>query len=516
MPSRASVPSALVALVLLLGVLFRVTGLESKIVWHDEVYTRIFTSGYESQDWQDELFTAEVLPVEQVLHFQRFDDSKTVVDTVRGLAENEPQHPPVFYVLARVWMSVFGDRIGVLRALPAVASLAAMPGMFWLCWGFFRDHRKAWMGAMLASSSPFFVLYAQEAREYAMWGVLVILATAALLHAIYESEHRAKNPLGAWAIYALLVALALYTSFSSAAVAIAHVLYIIIRERGRFTRVSLTSAASLTVSALLFLPWALTLWAHFEAFQASMAWSKIIVIPRNELLSTFALNASRVLIDGWHEYDHAGVYVAVALTSALFVAALVAVVRETEAKVWVLVCLLVGVSISLLLGPDLLWGGIRSVSARYLIPSWIGLQVALAHLLGRKERTGLAAVVLSVGLLSCLSNARQEAVWTKGVSVALPEIAAVINAADRPLVIGNRERHHPGNLHALANLLEDDTSMQLLWSGDEVGYALPEGFGAVFLYSPLPQFVTQLEAEGRSAELKVHHLHAELYELSSP
>lgn len=510
MPVQRRIAHILIALVLAFGVLLRAGGLETKVLWHDEVYTRIFASGYQSHDWREGLYTAEVLPVQAVRRYQHFDERKSVLDTVRGLAEDEPQHPPVYYVLARVWLSVFGDGIGALRSLSAVAGLAGIPAMFWLCLELF-DRRRAWLGAALMASSPFFVLYAQEAREYALWATLLVLATAALLRAIRTTEFK-ERPSG-WALYALLVALALYTSFSTAAVAISHVLYIVVRERGRFTRVGRLAAAWLSVSALAFLPWAWMLWTHFEAFQASMAWSKIIVIPRSELLLTLALNASRMVVDLWHGYDHPMAYVSVGVCALLFLVACVSLVRGTEPRVWMLVVLLIVVPIGMLLGPDLVFGGIRSVSARYLIPAWIGLQLSLVHFLGRRNGGLLVAAVVGLGLLSGVHNARQQVVWTKGVSVDLPEVAARVNARERALIIGNRERHHPGNLHALANLLDDDVHVQLLWTGDEVGYRVPEGYAAVFLYSPTPPFVAQLEAEGFKVEPRLRALHLELYEV---
>ncbi|MCO4744303.1 MAG: glycosyltransferase family 39 protein [Proteobacteria bacterium] len=511
--SRAG--SIFVLLVLALGVWFRVVGLEDKVLWHDEVYTRVFASGFQSEDWQQALFTAEVLPVDEVRRFQRYDPSKGVIDTVRGLAQDEPQHPPIYYVAMRLWMGVFGDSIGTLRGLSALAGIAMVPAMFWFCWELFRNRRSAWMGAVVASSSPFFVLYAQEAREYALWGTLIVLASAGLLRAIRLTEQSASSS-WAWGLYAGLVAAALYTSFSTAAVAIAHVAYIVLRERGTFTPAGVRAAGALSLSALLFSPWAWMLWTHFEAFQASMAWSKIIIIPRSELLWTLGLNASRIVVDLWDGFDHVGVSVAVLLCAVLLTWVVGVLIRECEREVWLLVVLLIGVPIGLLLGPDLLWGGIRSVSARYLIPSWIGLQVALTYVVAQEKTYArvLAGLVVGAGLISCVSNGSKTAVWTKGVSVALPEVGELISGADRPLVIGNRERHHPGNLHALANRVDDDTHMQLLWTGHEVDYALPQGFETVFLFSPIPPFVDQLTAGGElEAVLLVDDLHLQLYEL---
>ena len=99
--------------------------------------------------------------------------------------------------------------------------------------------------------------------------------------------------------------------------------------------------------------------------------------------------------------------------------------------------------------------------------------------------------------------------WTKGISVGLPAIAAQINTTDHALVIGNMELHHPGNVLALCRLLEPGTQVQFLGPGVE--YALPEG-REVFLYAPIVEPRQQLEArEHVRTELVYEDAHATLW-----
>ncbi len=496
---RGRVPITLaLALVILLGVFFRVGAVEEKLIWHDEVYTRIFAAGYSSSDWGEEIYSGQPLPVGKVQVLQRHNPDRGVMDTVRGLAHDEPQHPPLYYVLARSWVNLFGDAIGSIRLLSGVLSLLGLPAIFWLCRELFDSRRVAWTSVALYSASPFFVLYAQEAREYALWGTLLLLSTAALLWAtrLTETPEATGREKGrAWLLYALLVAGGLYTSFSTASVILVHILWICLRERLRFTPVSLRAAGALAISALLFLPWARMLWTHFESFQASMAWASEIVIPTSELLRTLALNMSRPLLDLWPDLLDWPAALGVALTLLVVFAALLGLRRATgDARL--LVVLLVVLPIALLLGPDLVFGGIRSISSRYLTPSLLGILVATAFLLGRgdslrhKVGTGL---VLGASLLSCGLNHGQVAPWTKGVSCRLPEVAEVVNREEAPVVVGNREQHHPGNLLALSNLLRPESQMVFLAIGEEDRYELPEGESAVFLYSPTPPFREKLQ-----------------------
>ncbi len=505
-----------VALALLLGLGLRFQGLDTKLFWHDEVYTRLFAAGVPAQEWKQILFSGQVLPLARVHALQQHRPDRSVVDTVRGLARDEPQHPPVYYVLARAWVSLLGGGVATLRALSALASLLSLPASFWLCLELFRSRRIAWIGAALVALSPFLLLYAQEAREYALWTAFVAASCAALLRALRRSAQPgtpARQLAWAWATFSLLTTLGLYTSFSMAAVVLAQVIFVLLRFRLRPGRPALLCAASMAASALLFLPWALTLLRHYEAFQASMAWSRTISVPRLQLLGILAQNLGRPVVDLWPDYGSLGCALSTGVALLLLLAALAALLRWAPRPALLLLLLLLLLPVALLLVPDLLLGGIRSLSARYLSPSLLAVLLALAFLLGterldRRLRAGLGALVFGLCVASSLNNAGKQVVWTKGISVSLPQAAAAVNSSHNPLVVGHWEHHHPGNLLALCGLLQPGASVQLLPSEGE--YRLPDHDGDIFLFSP-PGW--RREALGLPATLLVEDLHLQLWRL---
>ncbi|NER30255.1 MAG: hypothetical protein F6J89_22180 [Symploca sp. SIO1C4] len=61
--------------------------------------------------------------------------------------------------------------------------------------------------------SPFQVLYAQEAREYSLWTVTILLSTAALLKAMRSPSH------SSWGIYTVSLTLGFYKTILSTLVA---------------------------------------------------------------------------------------------------------------------------------------------------------------------------------------------------------------------------------------------------------------------------------------------------------
>ena len=61
----------LIAALMLLGVALRLYGLEQKIVWHDEVATRVLAAGATMAAQMQGLYHAQVLTAGQVLQYQQ-------------------------------------------------------------------------------------------------------------------------------------------------------------------------------------------------------------------------------------------------------------------------------------------------------------------------------------------------------------------------------------------------------------------------------------------------------------
>ncbi len=522
-------------LVLVLGGVARFVGLGDKPIWHDEVYTRIFAAGHHSEEWIQALYVGRPLARDEVLRFQRLGPDRTALDTVRGLARDEPQHPPAYYLLARLWMEVFGDALGTLRALSAIVSLASVLLAWWLARECMRWARAApptapetapatTVGATfvaLVAASPFLVTYAQEAREYALWGASVLASTALLLRAERTGRW------GAWLGFALVTALGLYTAFAHASVAACQGAWLAgrrIRSRAGW-RDWVRAGAALGLAGALFLPWALLLLDHMDAFRASMDWSRAIVVPTGETLATLATNVSRPFVElGAAEDPSPFAAAMIALAVALVLWSLVRWIRRGTHGLRALFVLLLVVPVGLLVVPDLLVGGIRSASARYMFPAWLAalwlVAWSLASLGGRRG-LALRVAVVAVAAASTLGVVSAAVPWSRELSIGLGAVANAINQTERPLVLGDRERHHPGNLLALATLVKPETEFVFLdhpardaWiarletEGTQGATPWPPGGLAgglaggrtLFVYAPVPQLLRALErAFDRSA-----------------
>ena len=539
---------------MLLGVALRLYGLEQKIVWHDEVATRVLAAGATMAAQMQGLYHAQVLTVGQVLQYQQVQQATSVLALIADLAQHDPQHPPLYYVLANVWVAYWGDSVYGLRALSVLFSGLGLLAMYWFVRELAASRRGALIAMLLMGVSPLFILYGQEAREYALWTLTLLLSSAALLRALRVSRmvptFLDQNKLGlaaslkdqigesirsvrvralsdvqwAWLLYGCSLLLAVYTSLSTLSLILVQVLYVAIVTRLQWSRALYGFIVSLGAVGLLFLPWAVNLLRNFEAFSASMAWSSVIVIPRTAVFRILSLNVTRNVFDFWPDVvqDQWLPIVASVACVTVIVAAYVWVFRHTRRETRLYLLLLLVLPTSMLLLPDLLFGGIRSSNARYLMPVWLAvvavLAIALDQALARISQTmaedrasdsplviwsrqgGVrlllwSAVVCLVALpmTTNILHAQQQAPWTKSLSISLPEVAKIINQSASPLIVGNQERHHPGNLFALANLLKPETKMQLVPIALESSWTLPTHRGDVYLYSPTDQFRKALE-----------------------
>src|SRR5688572_25736602 len=200
---RKWVRSALMVLIAA-GAVMRFADLGSKPYWLDETFTSYRVSGYQQDEVRAAVVDGEVRPREALDRFQRPSDDRSVLGTVEGLAADEPQLPPLYFVLARFWTGVFGSSSAATRALSALVGVLALPAMFWLCRELFARRQVAWVATALLAVAPFQIVYAQEARPIILWQLTILASSAGLLRAIRT------NTGPAWALYGLLMAAALY------------------------------------------------------------------------------------------------------------------------------------------------------------------------------------------------------------------------------------------------------------------------------------------------------------------
>jgi len=507
---------------LVLGVVFRFVNLNHKVYWHDEVYTTLRAAGYTRQEIDRDLFQNQVIPAGELQRYQQLKPGSTVQDTVRSLAVEDPQHPPLYFLLTRVWMqvldqplkSLFHSSLTTQRSLPALISLLALPAMYALAWKLFASPAVALLATTLLALSPFDLLFAQTARQYSLLTVMVILSHVLLLRALQPSKQRSANRAGKrnrlqsvsdWGLYALAVCLGLYTQPLFALTIAGHAVYVgLVTHPNRspqwFRSLWRWSLAVLT-AVLLYSPWLVVMLGHRERVAATTDWTRVSP-GLLYLLKLWLLSFTSLFFDLDFGFENPVTFLLRLPILVLIGLSLYSLWRQTDRKTWLFILTSIAVPFVLLALPDLVLGGKRSAISRYLIPCYPSIQLAVAYFLStqlaiqtqylsrrdtyiealrrsqtphwlrfpdraRLKRWCWRLVLASVAIASLLSltvSALSFSWWNKDLSYFNDRVAHQINMVSAPLVISDRgdDYTNTGDLISLSYQIRPDVPLLLV------------------------------------------------------
>ncbi len=447
----------LIIALLVLGVFFRFVNLESKIYGLDETYTSLRISGYTEAEQVQDFSNRPKITIKDIQKYQGTNSERNVIGTVKGLAVEEPQHPPLYYVMARFWAQWLGNSVAVTRSLPALISLLAFPCLYWLCLELFESPLTGWVAVALLAVSPFHVVYAQEARQYSLWTVTILLSSAALLRAM-----RLKTKIS-WSIYAVSLATGFYTFLLSGLVAAGHGIYVAVIEKFRFSHNFISYLVASGLGTLAFSPWGWAVINNWERVKHTTNWDANKQFSKQylgDLLRGWIRQPGRVFFDlNLSPHDpftyRIPQFLFTGVCLVLVAASLSCLYRTTQKRNWLFVFTLIGgTGLGLILQDLILKGqeGQASAIPRYVIPCYLGFQIAVAHLFVYKLTCGslnlrqqklwksALAVIVSGGVISCTLSSQAEVWWNKGGPDYLRDnlsAARLINQSNHPLLISD-------------------------------------------------------------------------------
>lgn len=461
-----------IVLVLVLGLILRLTNVAHKVYGHNEVLTSMRVVGYTIPEIESTVLAGPVVTAAQLQQFQQLSPARSWGDALTALS-TQPEYPPLFYFLERAWVSVVGASPVALRLLSVLLSVAALPLMYWLGRVLLRDDWAAGLAMALLAVSPVQMLYAQEAREYSLWGCTILLSSGLLLRALQRTGDSAirrqytqagwQRSGEAWALYGLSVVLGLYTTLLTVWVVVAQGLYVLLvgsrRHWARF-------GVSLMGAIALFSPWLWVMVQHRETGLSVTVWTQLTQ-PLGALMRHWGLHLSSTVVDFDLPATH-GFALGVPLLVLLGVAiALLTMPVQVGLPATLFCGVLLLIPALGLIGAELLLGGERSMVTGSFMPSLLMVLPILAvglrgWLLSRRARLrlwgqGLLALLLVASLSSGLLSASRFTWWNKGVSYHVPVIAEVIRTAEQPLVLSALTDTGLGNAISLSYQVPDET-----------------------------------------------------------
>ena len=426
--SRALVWVTIVAVVI--GVFFRCYAIDRKIYGADETVSLLRVAGTTIPLAKNAVASGSLHSTDDVRdRLEQIGPGSSPIATVRSLVVDDPQHPPLFYLLLNVWQ-IFGTSVTAERSLAALFALLLLPAAYW-CANELAGRTAGLVTLALVAVSPFHVLFAQENREYSLWALLTVVASGALLVAL------ARGGTWRWAGYALAAIAGLYTLPLFIYVLAAHGAYVVLRAaRARTFPTSYLVASA--VAAIAYAPWLAVIATQWKLVVTTTEWNAAALPPRL-LFAKWAFEISGVFFDA--EYVRLALTPLAIVTMAIVAAAAIVALRRMERTAAAFVVFLIAATALPLVIPDLVLHQSRSTAARYLTSTWIGLELlvaaGLAVALGgpRRARTfalgGLTCLVV-LGTVSLGVSAGRTFWWIDSTDAPLLAIGAQLDAVDRP------------------------------------------------------------------------------------
>lgn len=506
----------LIIILLVLGIFFRFSNLDKKVYWIDEVHTSVRIAGYGKKEFVTLVSKGQIIGIEDLQKYQRLTPERGLGDAIHALAGNA-EHSPLYYLTARFWTLAWGSSVAVIRSWSAFISLLAFPCIYWLGLELFASPLVAWMAVGLIAVSPFHLLYAQEARQYSLWAVTILLSSATLLWTIRDKSE--KIPVYKWGIYATTVALGLYAHLLFALTLLGHGIYVAALDGWRNKQAKSLLVAYLWAALagiIAFLPWLLLFVNDSDGIGGWVARKAAI----STLIQRWSINLTSIFFDiqvGYSErlFDIESVQdkvqlglanpftYLIALILALIGYSFYHLIRRHKKQIWLFILTLVLIPGMILALPDLISGGQRSTIGRYLTPCYLGIELAVAYLLitkitaptlklwEKKFWSLVTVVLLSLGVLSCAIASPAETWWNKYSSYDNPQLAQCINQAPSPLIISGPEK--ASRLTSLSYELKPDVRFLLTENPNEL--KIPESVSTIFLFRPSAEFIQAIETQ---------------------
>ncbi|MBD2296190.1 glycosyltransferase family 39 protein [Anabaena sphaerica FACHB-251] len=515
---------------LVLGILFRFINIDNKSYWDDEAFTSLRVAGYTEYEVVQKVSSVDNISAKELQNYQTLSSSKSLFDTIQSLALEDPQHPPAYYVINWLWVRLFGSSIVAFRTVAALASLLALPSMYWLCQELFASSLPSRIAVTFIAISPFHILYAQEARQYSLWTAMILFSSASLLYA------SRKMRIFDWVIYAASLALNFYTFPFSVLVALAHGSYVIALDKFRFTKRIIAYLLASFVAVIAFIPWLLVIINNLKHINNIVGGKG--GMPTLSLVKTWAFNLSRIFVDTNHEravinFGFENIFTYLLQITLVFLLVMLSgysiyfVCRRTHAKTWIFLLTLILLTSVPIMGKDLLSGDNRSIILRYLTPAYLGIHISVSYLLAAGITTRKAqnkfwyftiCLLFSGALFSSVLTSQATSWWTKSHSDITYKAAKIINQSQQPLIVSDGSM---GTNLALSHQLNPQVQLRLkpychtcrslppeLITKNLL--PIPNNFD-VFLFVPSPELMNQLSQD---SQYKIEFLSPQLWRLT--
>ena len=364
---------------LLIGSVLRISRLSQKFYWIDEVSSSFVITGHWPEYLAEEFskFSGKIVQISQVIEIFEHKPYINSEYLISSLLERDPQHSPIYFVLAGIWAHIFGAAPGILRLLASILGILTLPALIWFCWELFQSLLPCLIGLLIMVGAPFHILFCQQNREYSLWFTITLLSSAMLLAA------NRKNHWALWTGYAISVALGLYTFLFFLPFLLSHFFFQLSESRKKMNSRAKYFGFSFAAGILAFLPWITNMAFKAQKVRELNHWSEKSVDPLIYVQGVI-LGFSRLFVDfnlpSFHHlpWDRPAVIIPILTVFAIILMSLIFTSWWLSGSRRILFISVFAIPLTFLFFMDAVGGGIHGLVGRHLIPSWIAVYVAVA------------------------------------------------------------------------------------------------------------------------------------------
>lgn len=467
--------------IIVLGIIFRLINLDSKIYWVDEVSTSVRVSGYTKQEVITEVNYQGLIPLKNLQNYQHpVHSNKTFLDTWHALTKS-PEHTPLYFILAKIWLSIWGSSLVKIRALSVIFSILAIICIYWLSQELFNNSQIALLTSGFLAISPLYVTYSQEARPYSLWIVLILLSHLFLLKSL-----RLKS-INCWLLYGFFVTASLYTSLLSFLIVFAQTIYVLLIKRECLLTYLIMVAAAITA----FIPWGVILIQNWDLLQENTVWMKsslnLVVMTVIWIYSISTVFIETPIYPALTPITILRIVIDFNLLIIIFIS-LYSLSKNTPKQTWLFVLSQLIIPLLVMRLIDLVLGRQASTAIRYMIPSYLFIPIVIAYFFTNTKANiwqYILLLVIFIQLASCIYILDKSPRYQKTRNLDNPVIAAIINQTEQPILL--TEAEHILDAISLSYLTSDKTQFQLLSTGKSI--QIFESSKTIFVLNPSAQII---------------------------
>lgn len=453
--------------------------IDNRHYWRDEIYTIYHTTGDTELSLDAKITKNEI---HNIAYFKKFliKDPKTL-----SLSNQYVQmwqmvnlNPLHYYVLG-VWQRIVGHNYVHYRYFSLLLFVLCLPVLFLLAKGLFKSNLAGWMAISLFSMSPYFHIYAHEARYNMLLCFIILCLHSFLLLALKT------NKLKYWIGYGLFGICTLYASLTAGVILFGHFLYVLLFKRNTLKPYVTTGVCILAG----FAPWGIKIYNHSSGITNALSWqTHFFELSPFSLLANQLMNFSRTFaifsltgewITNYFTHSFEGINLVQLIVNILVLiiiawAFFLLYKKVTRDTFWFIIFITFPLT-AFFYTQDIIRGAMASVVARYQLGTYLGVLLLMSFFFtnGIKTKklptTLIFFVFIGLGIASLNIIRLDWRSYTVTPKYKHAATAKYLNSQDNILIItdGTNPHHFWGDFLSIVNKIETN-NIDVLYVDDSI------------------------------------------------